>query len=192
MLIAVSGSGGPVSTRPSADGSFVLKDLSPGHYTVRVLPERVMNMAAIRFSAGPAISARLGTKEVLQHGFDVAGEPVGPLRITLSTREIHVTGKVVDAAGRPRPGSVVLLQSRQTAPQAIIRTDAEGGFECSLPLGGEYRIYAVGDASQMQSLFDPDYLKAHENDFPAVRLADGQNAPLTLRLPLDRPRAERR
>jgi hypothetical protein len=45
---------------------------------------------------------------------------------------------------------------------------------------GDYHIHLISDQSDWD---DPDYVKKHESDFPLLRVVDGTNAPVTLRLP---------
>jgi len=49
--------------------------------------------------------------------------------------------------------------------------------------GCQYRVYAISDQSQSDSQSDPDYLQAHEKDFPPLMVVEGENPPLILHLP---------
>jgi hypothetical protein len=62
-------------------------------------------------------------------------------------------------------------------------TGSEGVFICSPILPGDYRVYVLPDPDHWELTQDPDYLKAHENDFPPVRVNAGANPSLTLHVP---------
>jgi protocatechuate 3,4-dioxygenase beta subunit len=173
MSISLRGNMGPgITTRSEEDGSFLLKGLLPGHYDMQVIPDFPLT------SQMPSMlptSARLGEKEILQKGFDMDSQPVGPMRITLG-KPIAVSGKIVDAAGKPVANKIVHFSSPAGPGGAI--SDAEGEFKASLRAAGEYRVYVLPDQN---SSADPDYLKEHENDFPVVRVVAGENPPIVLR-----------
>lgn len=177
-----------VAARSNDDGSFVLKGLLPGHYNLEVQPDiRVVNSVVDPASAAHTsdlISARLGEREVLPQGFDLDGPPSGPLRITFSSRQIIIGGSLLDAAGRPVAGAVRMLMPGGSACHATAYAKADGSFRATLRVAGEYHIYTVADQSQAISLWDPDYLEAHNSDHPPVRVVEGPNPPITLRLPV--------
>lgn len=189
MRIGVRGGmGSGVTTRSDEDGSFVVKGLLPGHYSIQVRPDlKIVNgeVDPASFRYVPAVSARLGEKEVLRAGFDLDGPPAGPLRITLSSRSFRASGVLLDAAGRPVAGAMVMFMSTsrpitQTWPS---RTDSKGAFGVSLRAAGEFRVFVAPDQSGTDLLSDPDYIEAHRQDYPPIRLVDGPNPPLTLRMP---------
>jgi hypothetical protein len=62
-------------------------------------------------------------------------------------------------------------------------TDTAGDFQLYPRFAGDYHVYVAASLDQADSLSDPDYINAHRNDFPPLRLVEGQNPPLTLRLP---------
>jgi hypothetical protein len=70
----------------AATGAFTLTGLIPGKYTLTVRPLPAAN-ANYRYSVA---SANLGGREILQGGFELAGQPVGALRIVMacSAREV--------------------------------------------------------------------------------------------------------
>jgi hypothetical protein len=139
-------------------------------------------------SRGPTpypVSAILGEKEALHTGFDLDGTSGGSLRITLSTRMYMVTGKLLDQAGNPVSGAVVALDSAQPRSQTWIVTDGAGAFRLGLTSVGDFHVYVVAGQgpSETDLLRDPDFLKAHEQDFAPVHIVEGRNTPLVLRLP---------
>lgn len=179
MTVVISGtSGAGTSTRSAEDGSFVLKGLLPGSYSVRVQPDyqviRTRNPASIAFPA----SARFGEKEVLETGFELDGTSTGPLQITLK-QPIMMTGNVVDGAGNPVPNAFLwVISDRGFQGWRIV--DAKGTFQFEFRTAGDYRIYAASDQALIP---DFEYIKAHEKDTQAVRIVEGQNPPIVVRLP---------
>src|ERR1017187_10492859 len=107
MHIGLRGVYGPgVSARSNEDGSFVLKDLLPGHYDMQIIPDTIVNGTVEPGSIAGAsypVSARLGENEVLQTGFDLDGPPASSLRITVGSHWIEIGGKVLDASGGSLP-----------------------------------------------------------------------------------------
>ena len=180
MLISLrrtTGSG--ISAHSEEDGSFVLKGLLPGHYDVQVIPDFLSAAAAgvaVQQLSLQTTSARLGEKEILQKGFDVDSQPVGPMKITLG-KPITISGKIVDAAGQPVASQMIYFLS-PTGNTGGTMSNADGAFKAYLRTAGEYHVYAWADQT---SLADPDYLKEHESDFPVVRVVAGENPPIVLR-----------
>ena len=188
MTITLFPTTGPsVTVRSDEQGAFNLRGLLPGHYGLVVMAD--FTQAAIpgrsRGASPFPVSAILGEKDVLPTGFDLDGTPTGPLRIMLSTRMYMVTGKLLDEAGNPVSGAVVALDSAQPRSQSWIVTDGDGAFRLGVTSVGDFHIYVVANQgpSETDLLRDPDFLKAHEQDFAPVHIVEGRNAPLVLRLP---------
>ena len=83
-------------------------------------------------------------------------------------------GKVLDAAGQPLSERQVLFISGGDRTGAL--TDGGGTFRAAFMSAGEYRVYVMQD----QTPVDDDYLKAHTDDFPMLRVVDGANAAVAL------------
>ena len=184
MHIGLRGVYGPgVSARSNEDGSFVLKDLLPGHYDMQIIPDTIVNGTVEPGSIAGAsypVSARLGENEVLQTGFDLDGPPASSLRITVGSHWIEIGGKVLDASGGPVSGALLAVASDGSAGQDTAAAGANGAFRLMLRQPGDYHIHLISDQSDWD---DPDYVKKHESDFPLLRVVDGTTAPVTLRLP---------
>jgi len=179
ITVGLHGANGmPQSARSNDDGSFVLKGLVPGHYALQWAGEWSQQTAA----ASPIVfnSARLGDKEFSQwEGFDFDGSSAGPLRITFSAGST-VKGEILDTGGLPAPNvPVSFIPAGGSGPFGAM-SNADGTFTASPLLPGDYRVYVLPDMDLAQ---DPDYLKAHENDFPPLHVVAGANPPLTLRVP---------
>ena len=172
-----------VAAHPDGTGSFVLKGLVPGHYAFQWSADWGPESAA----ASPIVisSMRLGDKELPMSNdrFDLDGGSPGPLRITF-TAGIVLSGKVLDDAGRPALSAMVEFLPVTGANRAVgCGTNSDGTFTSSPMLTGDYRVYVLPDNGHWDLMQDPDYLKAHENDFPLLHVAAGVNPPLTLRVP---------
>jgi hypothetical protein len=187
MITLFPPTGVSVTVRSDEQGAFNLNGLLPGHYGLVVMADYAQAATPGRSrGANPfPVSAILGEKEVLPAGFDLDGTSPGPLRITLTTRIYMVTGKLLDQAGNPVSGAIVALDSGQPKGQSWIATDGNGAFRLGLTSVGDFHIYVVADqgSSETDLLRDPNYLKAHEQDFAPVHIMEDRNAPLVLRLP---------
>jgi len=182
MLSLANGRG--ASVLPNADGSFVLKGLLPGHYEVRVMPDMkfVNGGVDVRNLYGTSypVSAQYGEKEVLETGIDLDGPAAGPLRIALDAY-IQIDGKLLSGSGEPMAGVLLAVESGEALGKCCMAfADAEGTFRLMVRHSGEYHIYLESDSGDAGA---PDYFKKHEGDFPVLRVADGPNPPLTVRLP---------
>jgi hypothetical protein len=166
-----------VSAHSDENGSFVLKALPPGHYDIQVLAD----VPAVPETLVPK-SARLGDLDVLRKGFDVDSQPLGPMKIALG-KPPALNGKIVDAQGRPVAAAVIFFRSSAGTTGAI--SDAEGAFHSLFRAAGEYQVYVLPDQNQ-DAIMDPDYLQQHQNDLPVVRVLDGDNSPIVLKLTLPR------
>jgi len=95
-----------------------------------------------------------------------------------------LSGEVLDAGGKPVSGTVVALVPTHPTVYSWLTTaltDSDGEFRLTARSGGTFHAYVL-DQSQQASLNDPDYLQAHEGDFPPLYIVEGQNPPLTLHL----------
>lgn len=173
--------GGQHSASSNEDGSFVLKGLLPGHYNMQITPDIRVANGAVQPRTGISfpVSARLGEKEVLHAGFDLDGPPGAPLRITVTSRRIAISGKLLDAAGNPVSGNLVALPFAGSTSEGMATADTDGTFSFTMRQAGDYRIYLADDAGNWN---DADYMEAHANDFPPLHVVDGTNPPLTLRM----------
>jgi hypothetical protein len=171
--------GGIVTARSNEDGTFTLQGLMPGHYLVQVQPD-FSGVQNAPFRAAYAVSAKLGDQEVLQSGFDAGSAAPGPLRITMSTKYLNVTGRLVDPEGNPVAGAMLFFQSGQQSRRTGAMTDEKGIFRATMTAAGDYHVYMGADQFEIVAYGEDEYLKAHEKDFPVLRVIDGENPPVTL------------
>jgi protocatechuate 3,4-dioxygenase beta subunit len=169
--------GEPKTVVSNADGSFVVKGLLPGRYLLDIRNAPVDGAPAPdRWFA----SAQLGPRDVSQQWFDLGTAPPGELKISMASPVAKLTGKLLDAAGSPVSGATILFQSSADKLRSYGRTAKDGAFTASFRESGEYRVFAVSGADEL--LNDADFLRSHEGDFPPIRVAEGANAPVVLRL----------
>jgi hypothetical protein len=125
------------------------------------------------------VSAQLGGREVLQTGFDLDEATSGPLVITLDSRSMEVRGKLLDATGNPVAGDLVALISPKGVPESAATTGEDGSFRAAVWRPGEYRIVVITDEEEWN---DPDFLLRRAGEFPPLRVVEGVNPQLNLRL----------
>jgi hypothetical protein len=167
----------PKSVVSNADGSFVVKGLLPGRY--------YLDIRSAPVDGAPApdrwfVGAQLGARDVSEQMFDIGTAPPGELKISMASPVAKLTGRLLDAAGSPVSGATILFQSSADKMRSYGRTAKDGAFTASFREPGEYRIFVVSGADEL--LNDADFLRSHEGDFPPIRVAEGANAPVVLRL----------
>ncbi len=170
-----------MSVRSGEDGSFVARQLLPGHYRIQVMPVAAPAGTGRRYPQ--VLSIRMGDRDVITDGFEIDGKPAGPLVITLTSTFATLEGKVLDQTGSPVPWARILLLSERPFRQSIMTAGENGAFKANYIIPGDYRIYLLARGLQAD-VTDPEYVKAHENDFPPLHAVAGSNPPLVLRIPL--------
>jgi len=157
-----------ITATSQSDGSFVLKGVFPGQYGIWV-------------DNGRAASIRLSGREVMESGFELGTRVPGPLEITMSEPgTAKLSANVVDSAGRGVGGVLVVWCSVGGDGPLRAYTDSDGAVRCCSVPAGDYRVYLPREWGA--HFDDPDYRKAHANDFPLVHLAAGDNPPVNLPL----------
>jgi hypothetical protein len=156
----------------NSDGSFTLPNVAAGRYQLSMTglpPDTYL------------VSAREGTRDVLDTGFTVSGSQ-NPLELTIGGAGSvgSVIGTVVSALGRPVLASTVVLvpaperRSNQTAFR-VATSDQSGNFFIRSVLAGDYRILAWEDL-EPGSYMDPEFLRGFETRGEAIKVQrDSQN-----------------
>jgi protocatechuate 3,4-dioxygenase beta subunit len=166
---------GETSAVTNEDGSFVLKGLLPGSY-LGVQADDTSR------SGLTTIAAQLGDRDVLWEFFDLGMDSPGTLKITMASAVAKLTGKLLDAEGRPvNGGQILFLSSAGVRSEGWV--DSNGTLTASVMAAGEHRVYVIPGPEEYDSFRDPDFLAAHRDDFPPVEIVEGANAPLVLRMP---------
>jgi hypothetical protein len=130
-------------------GEFRLEDLDAGNYLViaapyppRFAPPRPRAMAS-----APTYYPGTSNRESAQVLTVAAGQVVDDLRFSLVLLPAHeVSGVVIDDAGVPLAGMIVMLMSDPTnggtATPALGQTDQDGAFRIGGIVSGSYRVSA--------------------------------------------------
>lgn len=163
----------------SADGSFVIKGILPGRH---FLDARDPHLAGVTPSDGTIVRYELGGRDVTLQNVDIGMEPPGALKITVTAPVAKISGTLFDAAGHPLNDGRILFLPRADGFRSNGYPREDGSFTASIFSVGEHRVYVVQTPEEMEMLRDPEYLRAHENDFPPVKIVEGANPPLTLRM----------
>lgn len=143
--------------RVREDGSFELRNLSPGQYTVRIagLPEGSYLKAA-----------RLGDQEALSSGLMLASS--GFLTLLVSPFGGQVDGAVLDAEQKAAAGVTVVLvpeESKRQREDLYLQqvADQNGRFSFRGVPPGEYKAFAW-DKVEPGAWRDPAFLERYEDD----------------------------
>lgn len=180
IQIALRPANGTVLTvRSEADGSFAFKGLMADRYDLEILPVTDPGLST-RGPAGVPVSAQIGSAEVLRSGFDLEGSASEPLRIRMSSAQGSLALTVHDPAGAPVAGVEVLLLPGGPVDRISRGTSGVNGVARLAAMAGYSRLYIVPDECDTDVFFDPEWLKAHENDFPPVHITAGANESITV------------
>jgi hypothetical protein len=168
-----------VSTRPSTDGTFALRGLSPASHLVRVsgLP-RPWSLKAV-FQ---------GRREITDSGFEVGSGNLGELTIVLTDRSSEVTVTTRDESGGPLADCTVIVFSTEPSlwrPQSryiqAARADQAGQSRIFGLPAGNYFLAVVDDAEQGE-WYDPAFLERIRPGAFSLSLADGEVKTQELRM----------
>jgi protocatechuate 3,4-dioxygenase beta subunit len=148
--------------RVSPDGAFVIDAVTPGRY-------RLIASTPTTVGAPPAValrSVRLNGQEYADLPIDFLPDaPVSEMAVSLTTRSQHLSGRILDAAGRPRPDLSLLVFAADprywlTVSRRIqlVRAATDGFFELDNLPAGDYRMIAFGEA-EPDDPTDPRFLE---------------------------------
>jgi len=162
-----------LSATTDESGSFVIKGLLPGRYSVASKLQSTDETPEVRQAA-----VHWGDQDVTYNNFYLHAESAGPLRITYSPTAL-VNGRIAHTSGRPVSGRLLAF-SPDTNPRFLLyaTTADDGSFKVALHAAGAYHVYAPGPGDSA----DADYRQAHQNDFPPLHVTYGANQPIALRL----------
>ena len=162
---------GDVRGKVKDDGSFVLADVPPGLYGVRLTPTP---------SGTYVKAAQLGSIGALTTGVDVNQQTAGaPLEIRLSRAVGTITGIVQTEKGVPAGGAVTLLSDPPGGVSMMSGVGENGQFFLPPVPPGTYRLYAWEDLETAQH-YDPGFLKPYESQSLLVTVAEGGSVRIVL------------
>ncbi len=162
------------------DGTFEIEDVAPGNYQVAVFSP------SEKYRDWYLKSLLFAGREVADTGFAASGET--SLDVVVSAKGASIEGKVVDGAGKPAAGVLVLTlpssgklgrpDSYQTA-----KTDANGSFLMRGLNPGEFVVLALenlrGDARSA------DFYQKYSGQGMTVSLTEGEKKAVALTLAPD-------
>lgn len=151
--------GGFGDGRIKEDGTFEIRNLAPGRYSVRLyrLPEGCYLKAA-----------RMGDQEVLSSGLTIQPGSSGVLDLLVSPAGGQVDGVVLDSEKKPHPGAAVVLipdEKRRHRDDLYFQqsSDQNGRFSFRGVPPGEYKVFAW-DKIEFDVYRDPAFLERFEDE----------------------------
>jgi hypothetical protein len=162
----------------AADGTFTIPNVAAARYQVSLagLPAETY-----------LISAREGTREVLDTGFTVSGSQNAlELRVGGPGSVGSVTGVVVNALGQPMSSSTVVLvpapaRRSNAAAFRVVIADQSGAFSMRSVIAGDYRLLAWEELEPGVHM-DPEFLKNFETRGESIRVQPGSPSAATVRI----------
>ena len=164
-------------TQASADGAFTFKDVVPGIWDINVTPIP---------EGGYIKSMRLGEQDVLTEDMTIGPDSKGPLNIVVSTQGATIEGDV-DNGGQPEESRPIVLLSPEGRYRnvlsfyAVAVADEKGHFSIKALTPGAYKLFAFDDM-EPNAYFDPDFLKPFAAKGTPVKLSEGPNPSVKLKL----------
>jgi hypothetical protein len=160
------------------DGAFTVKGLTgPNMLQVRGLP-----------SGWAVRRIEVVDKDYVDGPIEITnGRQIDGARIVLSRQFPTVHGRIVDDKGAPAEGTVLLFPSdppkwlQAAGTLRTARPDQSGGFRLDTVRPGDYLAVALEYVEQWQ-VNDPEFLEELRDSATKVRLVEGQNQELTLRV----------
>ena len=177
-----------------ADGTFTFDGATPGRY--RVSASVPQGASAIPVGAPGIVPAQTWwMKSVLYNGVDtldsaleVSTGDVSGIVITLTDRPTELSGRLLDAAGRPAPEYWVVAFTSDRAFWTLgsrrvrtARPDSDGKFQVMALPPGEYCLAALTDLDQAD-LADPSFLDQLAGVSIKITLAEGEKKTQDLKL----------
>jgi protocatechuate 3,4-dioxygenase beta subunit len=158
--------GMPAQGQAQSDGSFVLPQVMPGTYDVRVAG--LSGTAYLK-------SIRLGSADFTERGLEIGPQGAGGLDLVVSLDGATVEGTVTNREQEPIVATIALVPSgpRASLPQLykISTSDASGKFTLQGIAPGDYKVFAWEEIEQ-GSWFDPDVIKRYDSFGQSVNLRE--------------------
>jgi hypothetical protein len=121
-------------------------------------------------------SATLAGQDILRNEIPIS-QAAGPIEITLRDDGGSIEGDVVDAAGQPAAGVVLLLQGN--ARIATAAAQPGGHFKLQSVPPGDYTVNAWDDVSLVQYA-EPDWMRRNGTGGAAASVTAGQTSQIKL------------
>lgn len=162
------------ATAVKPDGSFTLPSLPVGTYFVDVT-----GLAQDSYVK----NARFKSRDVLTEPLDWGGDN-GQLEITISRKAPVFDGSVVDADGKPVPGTVTLVPDPQRPGHSLLyptaQTDEQGQFRFQSVAPGSYKVYAWEKIPEGAHVV-PDFIEPFSGVAERIEMQEGGHQTLVLK-----------
>ena len=160
------------------DGTFVLSNVQPENYDVRVssVPD-----------GGYVKSIRLGEADVTDSGLDFTnGVMAGEMTVSVAMTAAQVEGTVQNDKSEPASGVTVVLvpegpRKESDRYYSVTSTDQTGHFTLKNLTPGEYRVYSF-DNIENGAYMDPEWMLPYQGKGERVSLKDSGHETVTLKL----------
>jgi uncharacterized surface anchored protein len=180
MMLGEDGAAGsPTLGRVKADGSFELKNVSPGVYEVNLSGDS----KGIADSSVESVAA--GTKDTTDTGLNVNGGTIS-IDVTLSSGAGVVEGSVTNDKDEAIANAVVVAipeaqYRKQQSRYQRVTTDQSGHFNMRGLRPGEYSLLAW-EVLDGDDYLDPEYLKAYESHETVIHVGKGGHPTTSLKM----------
>jgi len=157
----------PLAGSTVLDGSFSVRGLTPGQYSVTV--------SGLKGSYVRSITA--GGADVLNRGVRVTGQSDPPIQIELAVDTATIEGRILNAQGEPAIGVTVALTpdiARRNRADLYrnVETDASGYYKLNDVAPGEYKLFAWEDV-EPGAWRNPDFMRLYEERGQRFRVNEG-------------------
>ena len=159
-----------------ADGAFTIAGISPGDFRMNlgVPPDRYVK------------SMRMGNADVLTEGLHISGPPDTALEIVIGANAGRIEGSVVNTRNEPLFNRTVVLAPDVRLRQRddlykVVSTDNSGRFQMQGIPPGDYKLFSWENV-ETGAWRDPDFIQAYESAGRPIRINEGSNENLHLRV----------
>ncbi len=171
--------GSPTLAQVKRDGTFELKNVPAGSYTVLV--EGTVKMTDFFLK-----SVKAGSTDVTNAGLTLGGGGTYSINLLIGTGAAKLDGTVVDGEGHPAANAIVVavpsgdLSGRLDLYEKAV-TDQHGHFSLAGLTPGSYAVFAF-ESVEEGAYFDPTYLKPYESSSENVRLEENGRKTLQMKM----------
>lgn len=170
----------PAHAEVNKDGSFEIKDVPPDTYRLSVGSlGKVLDGCFVK-------AVKLGERDVTDSGFSVAGASYS-LDVVVGANGATVEGFVTDNKDKPASDVYVVIAPSDDGSQRRDlyqwrATDSRGHFSLKGSNPGEFLLFAVDEDPYQTDLLDLEFIHAHESMGKSVRLKEGEDQSVILKL----------
>ena len=178
-VTSIGDDGPQTSARVKNDGTFEMKGVPPGSYTVVVVGgSRSLRDFYLK-------QAEAGGRELPDDDMRVSGPGNLAMNITLGPGAGVVDGTVIDSKSQPVANAVVVAipdsQHRRMDRYQRTIADQHGHFTMHGIIPGEYTVLAWDDVED-GAYYDPEFLKRYEDFAEAVHVAENGRQSISVKL----------